>query len=64
MNYDRQVSKGKLITPDGWPLTPDRIVMRNALIEIGAADGLRFQREVLRIAKMRIELKEIYRFAT
>lgn len=47
-----KVSQGKLITPDGWPLTPGRIIMGNALIEIGAADELRFQREVLRTARM------------
>ncbi|WP_412547369.1 hypothetical protein [Photobacterium piscicola] len=46
------MSKGKLITPDGWPLTPNRIIMGNALIEIGAADELRFQREVLKIARI------------
>ena len=57
MNYDRQVSKGKLITPDGWPLTPDRIVMRNAPIEIGVVDELRFQREVLKIARILNKLK-------
>ena len=28
-----KISKGKLITPDGWPLTPNRIIMGNALIE-------------------------------
>ncbi|PQJ85893.1 hypothetical protein BTO21_13730 [Photobacterium phosphoreum] len=49
---DWKISKGKLITPDGWPLTSNRIMMGNALIEIGATDELRFQREVLRIARM------------
>ncbi|SMY33878.1 Phage protein [Photobacterium malacitanum] len=52
-----KISKGKLITPDGWPLTPNRIIMGNALIEIGAADELRFQREVLRTARMLKKLK-------
>lgn len=52
-----KVSQGKLITPDGWPLTPGRIIMGNALIEIGAADELRFQREVLRTARMLKRLK-------
>ncbi|WP_181316998.1 DUF3653 domain-containing protein [Photobacterium phosphoreum] len=47
-----KISKEKLITPDGWPLTPDRIIMGNTLIEIGAEDELRFQREVLRTARM------------
>lgn len=30
--------------PDGWPLTLDRIVMGNAIIEIGATDELRVLR--------------------
>lgn len=54
---DWKITKGKLITPDGWPLTPNRIIMGNALIEIGAADELRFQREVLRTARMLKKLK-------
>ena len=52
-----KISKGKLITPDGWSLTPNRIIMGNALIEIGAVDELRFQREVLRTARMLKKLK-------
>ena len=47
-----KISKGKLITPDGWQLTPDRIIMGNALIEIEAEDELRFKREVLRTARI------------
>ncbi|PSW32487.1 hypothetical protein C9J21_11645 [Photobacterium phosphoreum] len=42
---------------DGWPLTPNRIIMGNALIEVGAADELRFQREVLRMARILKRLK-------
>lgn len=52
-----KICKGKLITPDGWPLTPNRIIMGNTLIEIGAADELRFQREVLKIARLLKRLK-------
>jgi hypothetical protein len=51
------ISRGKLITPDGWPLTPNRIIMGNALIEIAADNELRFQREVLRTARMLKKLK-------
>ncbi|MCD9465735.1 DUF3653 domain-containing protein [Photobacterium iliopiscarium] len=47
-----KISKGKLIPPDSWPLTPNRIIMGNALIEIGAYDELIFQREVLRTARI------------
>lgn len=52
-----KISKGKLITPDGWPLTADRIIIGNALIEIGATEELRFQHEVLRVARMLKKLK-------
>lgn len=52
-----KITKDKLITPDSWPLTPNRIIMGNALIEIEVADELRFQREVLQTARLLKKLK-------
>ncbi|MDV5169719.1 DUF3653 domain-containing protein [Photobacterium rosenbergii] len=31
-----QIKHGELVTPNGWTLTPDRIVTGNALLQIDA----------------------------
>lgn len=45
-------NKGELITPNGWTLTPDKIVMGNALIEIGSDKDKKTRHELLKIARM------------
>ncbi|WP_256384535.1 DUF3653 domain-containing protein [Photobacterium toruni] len=47
-----RISKGELITPNGWTLTPDKIVLGNALIEIGAENDRKNQSEILKVARL------------
>ncbi|WP_318442701.1 DUF3653 domain-containing protein [Photobacterium leiognathi] len=53
-----KINKGELITPNGWVLTPDRIVMGNALVEIGAENDKKTRHEILKIARMLKKLPE------
>nr|WP_255725123.1 DUF3653 domain-containing protein [Photobacterium sp. OFAV2-7] len=41
-----KIVKGRLVTPNGWTLTPDRIVTGNALLEINA-DHDRYSKAVI-----------------
>lgn len=47
-----KINQGELITPNGWSLTPEKIVMGNALIEIGAENDKKTRQELLKIARL------------
>nr|WP_239995328.1 DUF3653 domain-containing protein [Photobacterium phosphoreum] len=47
-----RIAKGELVTPNGWTLTPSKIVLGNALIEIGAENDRKHQSEILKIARL------------
>lgn len=47
-----RISKGELVTPNGWTLTPDKIVLGNALIEIDAESDRKHQAEILKVARL------------
>lgn len=47
-----KMKHGELITPNGWSLTPDRIVTGNALLEINAEDNRRTKAAIMKSARM------------
>ncbi|WP_367278103.1 DUF3653 domain-containing protein [uncultured Photobacterium sp.] len=47
-----RLSKGELITPRGWSLTPDRIITGNALLEIGAEQDSKNRAEIIKTARL------------
>ncbi|HFQ5220714.1 TPA: DUF3653 domain-containing protein, partial [Vibrio vulnificus] len=47
-----QIRQGKLITPNGWSLTPDRIITGNALIEINAENDRQAKAMIMKAARL------------
>ncbi|PSU85246.1 regulator [Photobacterium kishitanii] len=47
-----KICKGELIIPDGWLLIPNRIIMGNALIEIGTDNDRALRAEIMRFARL------------
>ncbi|WP_415721613.1 DUF3653 domain-containing protein [Photobacterium ganghwense] len=47
-----KIKQGELITPNGWTLTPDRIISGNALLEINAEDDRKAKALIIRTARM------------
>lgn len=47
-----RISKGVLITPGGWSLTPDRIITGNALLEIGAEQDSKNRATIIKTARL------------
>ncbi|WP_064604191.1 regulator [Photobacterium sp. J15] len=46
------LKKGRLITPNNWSLTPERIITGNALLEINAEDDRKLKAEIIRVARL------------
>jgi hypothetical protein len=46
-----RISEGELITPSVWGLTPGRITMGNALIEIGAEGDREYMSKIIRTTR-------------
>lgn len=53
-----QIKKRELITPNGWSLTPDRVITGNALLEINAEDDRKMKATILRTARLLNELRK------
>nr|WP_237157062.1 DUF3653 domain-containing protein [Photobacterium rosenbergii] len=47
-----QIKQGELVTPNGWSLTPDRIVTGNALLQISAENDREMKAAIIRTARM------------
>ncbi|WP_064608587.1 DUF3653 domain-containing protein [Photobacterium sp. J15] len=43
---------GRLITPNSWSLTPDRIITGNALLEINAENDRKLKAEIIKTARL------------
>ncbi|WP_415721582.1 DUF3653 domain-containing protein [Photobacterium ganghwense] len=47
-----KIKHGELVTPNGWSLTPDRIVTGNALLEINAEDDRKTKAAIMKAARL------------
>lgn len=47
-----KIKQGELITPNGWTLTPDRIISGNALLEINADEDRKSKATIIRAARL------------
>ncbi|WP_242551976.1 DUF3653 domain-containing protein [Photobacterium ganghwense] len=47
-----RIMKNELITPNGWTLTPDRVIAGNALLEIDAEHDRQAKATIIKAARM------------
>ncbi|MDV5168816.1 DUF3653 domain-containing protein [Photobacterium rosenbergii] len=47
-----QIKHGELVTPNGWTLTPDRIVTGSALLQISAENDREMKATIIKTARM------------
>ncbi|WEM44740.1 DUF3653 domain-containing protein (plasmid) [Photobacterium sp. DA100] len=56
-----QIKQGELVTPNGWTLTPDRIVTGNALLQISADSDRELKAAIIRTARLLHQLPQSYK---
>lgn len=56
-----RISKGELIAPGGWCLTPDRIIAGNALLEIDADNDRKCKALIIKTARLLKNLPNVSR---
>ena len=55
-----KINKCELITPNGWSLTPDRIITGNALLEINADNDRQCKATIIKAARQLSKLPRRY----
>lgn len=53
-----QIKRRELITPNGWSLTPDRIITGNALLEINAENDRRNKAIIMNTARLIFKMQK------